>query len=97
MTSAFEGFGNVLVEAQSYGCVPILFDSYSAAKDIVSNNENGILVRPFQIKEYVAETMALINNPNKLSRMGISSYNSVDKFSYEETYLKWDEVFNSLK
>jgi glycosyltransferase involved in cell wall biosynthesis len=96
MTSAFEGFGNVLVEAQSYGCVPILFDSYSAAQDIVSNNENGILVRPFQIKEYVAETIALINNPIKLSRMGIHSYNSVDKFSYEETYHKWDEVFKSL-
>ena len=97
MTSAFEGFGNVLVEAQSYGCVPILFDSYSAAKDIVTNNENGILVKPFDIDQYVEETVSIINNPQKLAQMALDGYDSVNRFSYDETYKKWEQVFNSLK
>lgn len=97
MTSAFEGFGNVLVEAQSYGCVPILFNSYAAAQDIVIADENGILVKPFSNDEYVDETLTLINNPEKLSQMALNGYKNVNRFSYEETHKKWDEVFKNLK
>jgi glycosyltransferase involved in cell wall biosynthesis len=96
MTSAYEGFGNVLVEAQSFGCLPVLFNSYSAAQDIVVHNENGILVTPFNIDKYVEETMALISNPLQLNKLSKNAYESVNNFSYEETYKKWDEVFKSI-
>jgi glycosyltransferase involved in cell wall biosynthesis len=96
MTSAFEGFGNVLVEAQSFGCVPVLFNSYAAAQDIVMHNENGILVTPLNINTYVEETIALISNPLQLSKLSKNAYERVNKFSYEETYKKWDEVFKSI-
>lgn len=97
MTSAFEGFGNVLIEAQSYGCVPMLFNSYAAAADIVKHNENGILVTPFNIDEYVKETLELINNQSKWQKMSISSYENVTRFSYEATYEKWNSVFNKIE
>ena len=93
MTSAFEGFGNVLIEAQSYGCVPMLFDSYSAASDIVYHNENGILVQPFDCNEYAAETKKLMDNPVKTSELALNAYENVLRFSYEETYKKWEKVF----
>ena len=97
MTSAFEGFGNVLIEAQSYGCVPMLFNSYSAASDIVYHNENGILVQPFDCNEYAAETKKLMDNPVKTSELALNAYENVLRFSYEETYKKWEKVFESLK
>lgn len=97
MTSAFEGFGNVLIEAQSYGCVPMLFDSYSAASDIVNHNKNGILVQPFDCNEYAAETKKLMDNPEKNSELALNAYENVLRFSYEETYKKWEKVFESLK
>ena len=97
MTSAFEGFGNVLIEAQSYGCVPMLFDSYSAASDIVYHNENGILVQPFDCNEYAAETKNLMDNPVKTSELALNAYENVLRFSYEETYKKWEKVFETLK
>jgi glycosyltransferase involved in cell wall biosynthesis len=97
MTSAFEGFGNVLVEAQSYGCVPILFNSYSAAQDIVNHNIDGILVKPFDTNAYVTQTQALIDNPKKLQKMALNAFENVNRFSYEATYKKWDTVFKSLK
>jgi glycosyltransferase involved in cell wall biosynthesis len=96
MTSAYEGFGNVLVEAQSYGCVPFLFNSYSAALDIVSHKENGILVTPFNIDKYVEETVELINNPSQLNELSKNAYESVNDFSYEKTYQKWNMVFKGL-
>jgi glycosyltransferase involved in cell wall biosynthesis len=96
MTSAFEGFGNVLVEAQSFGCVPFLFNSYSAALDIVSHKENGILVTPFNINKYIEETIELINNPSQLNELSKNAYESVSNFSYEKTYQKWDRIFKSI-
>lgn len=96
MTSAFEGFGNVLVEAQSYGCVPVLFNSYSAAQDIVTHEEDGILVAPFDIDEYVSQTISLVNNPSKLKQMSLDAYKNMQKFSYDETYKKWSRVFEEI-
>jgi glycosyltransferase involved in cell wall biosynthesis len=96
LTSAYEGFGNVLIEAQSYGCVPFLFNSYSSAQDIVTDKINGILVEPFNVDMYVNETLALINNSKKLSEMALSAYGNVNRFSYSKTYKKWDAVFKTL-
>jgi glycosyltransferase involved in cell wall biosynthesis len=96
MTSAFEGFGNVLVEAQSYGCVSVLFNTYAAAEDIVTQNENGILVKPLNVEEYVEQTMLLINNPSILNQLSANAFENVLRFSYEETYKKWDAVFKSI-
>ena len=96
MTSAFEGFGNVLIEAQSYGCVPMLFDSYAAASDIVHHNQNGILIKAFDCNEYAAETKKLMDNPEKTSELALNAYENVLRFSYEETYKKWEKVFAKI-
>ena len=96
LTSAFEGFGNVLVEAQSYGCVPILFNSYSAALDIVTHNENGILISPFELDDYANATIDLINNSTKLNDLKVNAYTTVDRFSYESTYQKWEGLFKNI-
>ena len=47
MTSAFEGFPNTLVEAQSHAAIPVIFDSYPVAAWIVEDGRSGRLVRPF--------------------------------------------------
>jgi glycosyltransferase involved in cell wall biosynthesis len=96
MTSAYEGFGNVLVEAQSFGCVPVVFNSYAAAQDIVIHNDNGILVTPFNIDKYVEETKDLMMNCTKLGQLAFNGYEYITKFSYEESYKKWDHVFKNI-
>ena len=96
MTSAFEGFGNVLVEAQSYGSVPVLFNTYTAAEDIITHNKNGILVKRFDVDDYVKQTMELINSPLRLNQLSINAYENVLKFSYDKTYKKWETLFKSM-
>jgi glycosyltransferase involved in cell wall biosynthesis len=84
------------LEAQSYGCVPFLFNPYSVAFDIVSHKENGILVTLFNIDKYVEETIELIDNPSQLNELSKNAYESVNNFSYEKTYEKWDRIFKSI-
>ena len=96
MTSAFEGFGNVLVEAQSYGCVPIMFDSYSAAKDIVLDHKTGYLIEPFKTKNYVNQTITLTHDEEKLNNLAKNAMEHSKNFSYEKTYDKWNSVFKDI-
>jgi glycosyltransferase involved in cell wall biosynthesis len=95
-TSAFEGFGNVLVETQSYGCVPVLFDSYPAAKEIVNNKQDGILISPFDIDAYVLETIKLTKNNDLLIQMQNNGFENVKKYSFEKTYEKWERIFSDI-
>lgn len=95
-TSAFEGFGNVLIEAQQYACVPVMFNSYSAAKDIINDGEDGFLVKPFDENEFIDKTMQLIDNQNLLQEMGKAAIRNSRRFSYESIYEKWLTLFDSV-
>lgn len=95
MTSAFEGFGNVLIEAQSYGCVPVLFDSYAAASEIIVHKKNGLLISTFNVDKYVEETINLMHDQEKIKVLAENGFENVLRFSYEESYKRWEEVFKS--
>lgn len=62
MTSAGETFGLVLVEAMNYGCVPVAFNSYAAAEDIINDGENGFLIPPMDCEKYVERLSLLMSN-----------------------------------
>lgn len=97
MTSSFEGFGNVLVEAQSYGTVPIMFDSYSAAQDIVIHNNTGFLIKPFDVDTYVEKTIKLAKNLDEQVKLGKQAYEHSKKYAYDMTYEKWMIMINKIQ
>lgn len=96
MASAFEGFGLVLVEAMSYGVVPIAFNSFSNCSDIIDDNENGILVTPFSINEYKEKIMELIDNDEKWIKMSFSAVSKSEEFAIEHIGSKWLNLFDLL-
>ena len=50
MTSIYEGFPMTLLECQSFGVVPLLYNSFSAAVDIIDDGINGYLISPYKKK-----------------------------------------------
>ena len=56
MTSHYEGFGNVLIEAMACG-VPVVATASAGTRDIVTNNVNGFLVES-HTPQAVAEALA---------------------------------------
>lgn len=58
MTSDYEGLPLSMIEAQSYGCVPVAFDSYASLGDVVADNETGLIVSPMGDTEQFAERLA---------------------------------------
>lgn len=95
-TSAYEGFGNVLVETQMKGCVPVMFNSYPAAAEIVIHETTGLLVQPFNIDEYITCVMSLVEDHKKLSTFSKNGLTHVKTFSFEKVYQKWDRLFSNL-
>ena len=59
LTSRFEGFGLVLVEAISHGIPVISSDCETGPRDIVVEGINGYLYKPGDLKEFVEKVNGL--------------------------------------
>lgn len=96
MTSAYEGFPLVLVEAQMFGTVPIAFESFASVKDIIIDNENGLLIKSFDTENYISRLSELMINPQRMILMAQNCQKSVVKYSNESIGEKWMNLFKSL-
>ncbi len=96
MTSSHEGLPMVLIEAQKYGCVPIAYNSFEAAKDIIQNYHNGVLVAPFNEKEYTKALRTLITNDEMRKRLAANGKEFIKKFDSKMIVKEWIKLFNSL-
>ena len=97
MTSAYEGFGMVLVEAAAFGCVPVAFDSFAAVRDIIDDGENGALVPAFDLDAY-AETLARLMRDDALrERLAKNALAQIpEKFSPQKIGDMWETLFRKL-
>lgn len=97
MTSAYEGWGMTLVEAQQNGVVPIAMDSYSSLHDIIQNNVNGIIVDDNDSVSFHNELVSLMKNPNKRLYMAANGFKSCEKYKVSVVVDKWEKIFNELE
>lgn len=93
MTSTTEGWGMVLVEGQSFGCVPIAFDSYESIHDIIQHEKTGILVKPFDLTEYARQLEKLMDDEKYRNRIMEESLLSVKRFHPDVIALQWENLF----
>lgn len=89
MTSTFEGFPMVLVEAQAYGVVPIAFKSFNSLASIIEDDKNGIAIQPFDLTEYIEKLSQLLQNETKRFQMAEYGQQTVEKFMPEIIVQEW--------
>ena len=94
MTSKYEGFPMTLIECQSFGCVPIIYDSYPAAKEIVVDGENGYLIPFRQKRKYADRLNDLISNTTLLKKLSFNSIRSVQRYSPDYIMDEWINLIN---
>lgn len=95
MTSAFEGFPNTLIEAQSFACAPVVFDSYPICSWVVKNGKSGILIPPFDVEKMASEVELLANDNNKLSLLMNNALENAKEFELQKVGKLWVNFFNS--
>lgn len=92
MTSAFEGFGMVMIEAQQMGCVPVVFESSSSVHDIIEDGFNGLIVPGFDRELFAKRLTSLMDDADELKRMAHNCIEPSDRFSSESIYSKWESI-----
>lgn len=70
------------MEAQTSGFVPIAFDSFTSASEIIIDGKNGILVSPFNKKEYIYKLQELISNGTLRNTLSNNAKEHVKSFSH---------------
>ncbi|MEC4199920.1 MULTISPECIES: glycosyltransferase family 4 protein [Bacillus] len=97
LSSRFEGFGMVIVEAMQCGVPVVSFDCPKGPSEIIRMNEDGILVDNGDIDQFAHSLNFLIENPEKRKKMGNQAIINVDRYSTKNIGKKWRNLFREIE
>ena len=96
LSSRYEGFGMVLIEAMSFGIPCISFDCNYGPSDIIKNNEDSFLIKNGDEKDFAKKLQLLMKDESLRKEMGEKARKNVERFLPENVVKNWDELFRSL-
>ena len=96
LSSRYEGFGLVIIEAMATGVPIVSFSCPCGPKDIITNGVDGILVENGNIEKMAESICYLIENVHARKDMGRRGIISAERFREDRIMQKWIELFNGL-
>ncbi|MEE0519979.1 MAG: glycosyltransferase family 4 protein [Bacteroidaceae bacterium] len=96
MTSNYEGFGMVLVEAMACGVPAIAFDCKCGPKDIIKNGTNGLLIANGDINGLAEAMMKLMSDRDYRKFLSGNAHRVTATYSEEAVMNQWINLFTSL-
>ena len=97
MTSNTEAWGMTLLEAMSYSCAPILFNSYASARTIINNKSCGILINPYNERQFAKSIVKLSREENLRQSIAMNANKRCLEFGTEGIVKQWEELLFSVK
>lgn len=96
LTSVYEPFGLVLVEAMSCGLPVVSFDSDFGPREIITNEVDGFLIPLFDVDMFSSRVCQLIEDPNLRLQIGKAGIEKSMRFSSEIIMPQWKSLFEEL-
>ena len=98
LSSRFEGFGLVIIEAQAHGLPVVSFDCPRGPSEIIRDRENGLLVENGSIDALANAMLELLNDRQLCDYMVGNAFKDIARFSHPAIYDEWaKKVFGAPK
>jgi glycosyltransferase involved in cell wall biosynthesis len=96
LSSRFEGFPLILIEAMSKGLAVVSYDCPTGPSDIVDDHENGILVPAKDIDALAAGMREVMADEQLRRRVGAAATESAKAYEIGSIGPHWEELLTSL-
>ena len=96
MSSKFEGFPMVLLEAMGCGLPPVSFDCPTGPGDIITHGRDGLLVPPKDVGQLATAMERLMLDPALRRSMGAAARLTVHQYSADAIGHRWEDLFVEL-
>jgi glycosyltransferase involved in cell wall biosynthesis len=93
--SLWEGFPTVILEAQAAG-VPVVATDVSGSRELVRNNETGLLVPPMQPHALASAMRWMLAHREEADEMARRAAGEVQRYTLEHTADGYDELYQTL-
>lgn len=97
LSSRYEGFGLVLIEAMSQACACIACDYKGRQSEIVTNGVDGITCEPDNVDALARALLTLINNEKLRVHLQEKAIQRAADFSVDKIMEKWKEILINHK
>lgn len=96
LSSRFEGFGLVLIEAMECGLPVVAFDCKTGPREIVTNNLDGFLVKDGDIDSLAKAMSVFMNNDELLKKMSLAAIIKSEKYKINNIMKEWIGLYQTL-
>jgi glycosyltransferase involved in cell wall biosynthesis len=96
LSSRYEGFPLVLIEAMSKGMAVVAFDCPTGPADIVDDHRNGILVPAQDVEGLTAGMLEMVEDEELRRRCGAAAIETARAYTMDAVGPQWDDMLQTL-
>jgi glycosyltransferase involved in cell wall biosynthesis len=96
LSSRYEGFGMVIVEAMSKGVPVVSFDCPRGPSEIIHDGEDGLLVPNRDVEAFASALLRLIDDEPLRRRMGTAALQTASRYRPEIIGEEWERLLDGL-
>jgi len=96
LSSRFEGFGLVIIEAMSCGLPVLAFDCPWGPTEIITDGKDGLLVDNGNVSQLADSIIYLIDHPDVRKQMGEQAKRKSENYKIENLAIVWKDLLEEL-
>ena len=96
LSSRFEGFGMVLIEAMACGLPVVSFDCPAGPDEIITDGVDGLLVPSGDVHALAEKLMVLMSDENLRRRLGQQARQTAQRYDMTALANQWTALFEKV-